>query len=145
MDRDYGMSTFFKTIDTVLMGRKTHDFAVEHGMPVYPGMKNYVLTHQQGRDTFGGAVEYVSDDVAELVRRLRGQRGKGIWIVGGVGIVNDLFRAGLVDEVMLAVHPRLLGAGVRLFSGALPETELRLRKHNVWDNGLVSLEYEVVR
>jgi dihydrofolate reductase len=38
------MSAFFKTIDTVLLGRRTWDLMVRMGDPSFRGMKNYVFT-----------------------------------------------------------------------------------------------------
>ena len=51
------------------------------------------------------------DDVDELRRR----PGKGIHAVGGAALVQSLLNRGLVDEVRLAVHPIVLGAGTPLF------------------------------
>lgn len=144
-DGDYGLSAFFETLDAVLIGRKTHDFMIRHGMPFYPEIKNYVFTRQHGRNTYDDKVEYVEGDVAEIVRAIREQPGKRIWVCGGTAIVDPLLQAGLIDEVSIAVHPRLLGAGVRLFNSRFPETALRLLKHQVYDNGLVTLDYEIVK
>ncbi len=143
-DRDYGTNDFFKTLDTALIGRKTHDQMVSFGIPAYPKLKNYVFTRQQGRDTYDGKVEYVSEDIPEFVRRLKQQPGKAIWLSGGAQIVEPLLEAKLVDQIMVAIHPRLLGEGLRLFDNTFPEMELRLTKHEVYDNGLVCLYYDVV-
>jgi dihydrofolate reductase len=144
-DGDYGMSDFFASIDTVLLGRHTHDWMIKHGMPFYRGMKNFVFTHQAGRDTYDGHVEYVPGHAAEFVSDLKQQDGKSIWLCGGAELADELIRAKLVDEVSVAVHPRLLGRGIRLFGTVLPETELKLIEHKAWPNGLVSLTYEVMR
>ena len=50
--RDYGMSEFFKTIDTILWGRKTCDMALDFqkkgvaGSAFDPRVKNYVFTRR---------------------------------------------------------------------------------------------------
>jgi dihydrofolate reductase len=56
---DYGMTEFFRSIDTVLMGRHTHDFALSHGMKAYAGMENFVFTRSKAPGKRDG-VEYVS-------------------------------------------------------------------------------------
>src|SRR6187549_3498793 len=46
-DQDYGLSDFFKRIDTLFMGRKTYELAVSMGdnsMPGFPKMKEYVFS-----------------------------------------------------------------------------------------------------
>src|SRR5215210_8389753 len=75
-------SRFWQTIDTVVMGRKTYEAAVQHGTNAYPGVKNYVCsrTLQQSPDP---AVELVGGDAAAFVAKLKRQKGKGICIMGG--------------------------------------------------------------
>ncbi len=67
---DYGMTEFFRSIDTVLMGRHTHDFALSHGVKDYPGMENFVFTRTKPPGKRDG-VEYISGDPAELIAALR--------------------------------------------------------------------------
>ena len=76
------------------------------------------------------------DEVDELRRR----PGKGIHAVGGATLVQSLLNVGLIDEVRLAVHPIVLGAGTPLFR----DVERR-RLHHVRTNtspeGIVTLWY----
>ncbi len=51
------------------------------------------------------------DEVDELRRR----PGRAIHAVGGATLVQSLLNRGLVDEIRLAVHPIVLGAGTPLF------------------------------
>ena len=60
--RDYGMGEFFKTIDTILWGRKTYDKGIEMGMKSADfgqGTKNYLFSRRPGshccRDSSGRA------------------------------------------------------------------------------------------
>ena len=43
-DGDYGTTAFIKTIDTILMGRKTYEQAVGFGLEYFKGKKIYVFT-----------------------------------------------------------------------------------------------------
>jgi dihydrofolate reductase len=45
-------ATFWKTIDAVVMGRKTYEVALKNGTTSYPGVKNYVSTRWGGRPTW---------------------------------------------------------------------------------------------
>lgn len=49
---DYGMAAFYKSIDTVLMGRKTYEIAVKLGQTSYPGKKNYIFSRAPRRGRF---------------------------------------------------------------------------------------------
>jgi len=67
---DYGITKFFREIDTVLMGRHTHDFALSHGMASYPGMQNFVFTRSKPAGKRDG-VEYISGNPAEAIAALK--------------------------------------------------------------------------
>src|ERR687884_555474 len=75
-------SEFWKTIDTVVMGRRTYEVALSSGMSSYPGVKNYVFSRTM-KESPNKKVEIISEDAAEFVRRLKKQRGKGICVMGG--------------------------------------------------------------
>ena len=55
--RDYGMGEFFKTIDTILWGRKTYDKGIEMGMKSAdfgPGTKNYLFSRRPRKSLLPG-------------------------------------------------------------------------------------------
>jgi len=54
---NYGMDAFYKSVEPVLMGRKTYDLALKFGQESYPGKKNYVFsrTPHERRSASGGA------------------------------------------------------------------------------------------
>src|SRR5262245_59442835 len=105
---------FLKTIDTVVMGRKTYEVALKSGTGSYPGVKNYVFSRTL-RETPNKEVEIISTDAAAFVRKLKRRKGKGICVVGGGKLANSLFEADLIDEIGLHLHPILLGSGIPLF------------------------------
>ena len=66
--------------------------------------------------------------------------GKDVLLAGGVSIARQALAAGLVDEVVLHVVPKLIGKGVRLFDAA--EVGLRCVEA-IPGEGAVHLRYEV--
>jgi dihydrofolate reductase len=90
-------------------------------------------------------VEIVSENMAQRVRELKQQDGKGIWLVGGAGIASTLLTEHLIDEVILKVNPVFFGSGISLFSDAIPETELELLDCRVYRNSYLVLRYRVRR
>ena len=66
--------------------------------------------------------------------------GKDILLAGGVSIAQQALAAGLVDEVVLHVVPKLVGRGVRLFNAS--EVDLRCVE-TIQGEGAVHLRYEV--
>jgi dihydrofolate reductase len=68
-----------------------------------------------------------------------------VQVVGGASLVQDLLRAGLVDELRIDVMPVLLGSGLRLLENIEPE-HLRLEKISVQEVGArTSLGFRVVK
>jgi dihydrofolate reductase len=59
--------------------------------------------------------------------------------------VRQFLQAGLVDEIGLTIHPRLLGAGIDLLPEPYPEMELELLRCQEYSTGLVQLFYRVAR
>lgn len=47
------------------------------------------------------------------VRRLKAERRGTTYVIGGVRIFNALLDAGMIDEIVLLVHPLVPGAGSR--------------------------------
>jgi dihydrofolate reductase len=67
--------------------------------------------------------ELLSGDVAEAVGALRGQDGPDIVVLGSGELVAALLAAGQVGDLVLMIHPVVLGTGRRLFpEGSPPET-----------------------
>jgi dihydrofolate reductase len=81
----------------------------------------FVLTHYPRPDLAmaGGTVfHFVTDGIeAALARARAAAGGLDVRLGGGVDTVRQYLRAGLVDELHLAIAPCLLGAGERLFDG----------------------------
>src|SRR5258705_8394696 len=102
-------AAFWKTVDTVVMGRKTYEVAVGMGMPAYPEVKNYVFSRTLEPQP-ESPVEIVAEDAATFVARLKEGPGKGICVMGGGEIGQALLAAGLIDELGVNIHPTLLGS-----------------------------------
>ena len=66
--------------------------------------------------------------------------GKDVLLAGGASIARQALPAGLVDEVVLHIVPKLVGRGVRLFDSA--QVDMRCVE-TVQGEGAVHLRYEV--
>jgi 2,5-diamino-6-(ribosylamino)-4(3H)-pyrimidinone 5'-phosphate reductase len=73
-------------------------------------------------------------------------RHHGVQVVrveSGGALIEALLAAGLLDEVSLLIHPRLVGVhGLRLWRGAVPAA-LTLASSETLDGGLVWLRYRL--
>lgn len=141
-DQDYGISEFFSSVDTVLIGRKMHDQMIEAHMPCFKGLRNYVFSRTKS-GTGAGDVEYVNPDLKLFIDELKKKPGKDIWLSGGGDLAGSFMRAGLIEELRLAVQPVLLGDGISLFSGEFPQRNLRLLNCRQFSSGVLGLTYSV--
>jgi dihydrofolate reductase len=153
MDWDYDWMAFFKTIDAVLMGRKSWEKAVEMSAGKktnpYKGMETYVFSKTLKTSEVEG-VEIISGNLKEFVTELKAKEGKNIWLSGGGELAKSFLDEDLVDEISLGITPILLGSGLPLFSELVREVPLRfvhcnICRHKKEDNAMLELLYEVKR
>ncbi|HEX8072306.1 MAG TPA: dihydrofolate reductase family protein [Pyrinomonadaceae bacterium] len=137
------MTEYWKTIDTVIMGRRTYEVAARSGhSPAYGGVKTYVCSRTM-TDTPAEGVELITEDAAAFVRRLKRQPGKDICIMGGGLLAKSLFEADLIDEIGFNIHPVLLGSGIPLFYEMKRQINLELLECQRFKNGCVLVTYRV--
>lgn len=118
---------FYKTVDTVVMGRKTYEQVTEELSPdVYPYEDSYTyvvsLQDLKPRDN----MTVISEDVVAVLNSIKHQEGKDLWIVGGARLVSALVDASIIDEYWIAVAPVLLGKGIPLFDESINSHQLNL-------------------
>lgn len=139
-DDDYGMTDFLNSVDATLMGGKTYREIIKFGPP-YPECKNYVFTRTEKSAPYENIV-LVSEDIPEFVKSLKHKNGKNIWLFGGSEIIQPLIEENLVDEMMLAIHPLLLGGGLPLFKNLPERKPFQLSDSITYPSGLVQLIYK---
>ena len=143
-DQDYGMSDFFKHVDSVFIGRKSYELTQtldESAMAGFPKLKEYVFTTTLKKVKPGAVI--VNGNIEEEVRKIKGDSGKDIWLFGGASLTSSLLNLHLIDEIWLSVHPLLLGSGKPLFNEIKNRIPLTLIHSKTYSTGLVSLTYKL--
>ncbi|PYX68061.1 MAG: dihydrofolate reductase [Acidobacteria bacterium] len=146
---NYGMGAFYKSIDTVLWGRKTCDMALEYQKKGVPGtafdtrVKNYVFTRGPLPAAAPADVEFVSEPIKAFATRLREKKGKDIWMMGGAGIIASFLDDGEIDEFMIHVIPKFIGEGIPLIAPGRRTVPLKLISCTKFTDGVVKLHYAV--
>jgi dihydrofolate reductase len=141
-----GIEKAGSTFDTVLMGRKTHDFGVRTGTSSpYAHLRQYVVSTTLP-EAPAPDVELIRSDPLRRVRELKREQGLGIWLCGGGELAQTLLPE--IDQIFLKLHPILLGRGRPVLgSGAqLPEpTRFRVLTSRVFEDGVAFVKYSRVR
>ena len=141
---DHGYLDFFKSIDTVVIGRRTYEFVLEvlrSGMSwAYAEKRCVVMTHRpveghNGERAFAGEPQALLD-------QLQAAGAQHVYVDGGV-VIRSFLAARLLDRLTVSVVPVLLGAGFPLFGGVALESGLTFESSKSFKNGLVQLRYRV--
>ena len=113
---DCGYKLFYDKIGTTLMGRKTYEQILTFDVPFpYPDTINYVFTRQRGKESTK-YVKFINQGIIEFVKQLKKEATKDIWIIGGSEINTLLFKAQLIDKIILSIIPVAIGQGISLFN-----------------------------
>jgi len=145
---DYGMGDFFKSIDTILMGRKTYDFVVQfqkegQAVPSMGGnIRHYAFSRKPPKKVLEG-FEFVKEPIKKFTARLRAQKGKNIWLMGGGGIIASFLDEGEIDEFIISVIPTFIGEGIPLVAPKRRTVPLKLLSTKKFSDGVVRLHYAV--
>ncbi|TAF11008.1 MAG: dihydrofolate reductase [Nostocales cyanobacterium] len=142
-DQDYGYSDFFNSIDTLIMGNKTYQQVLGFGEYPYPGKKAFVFSKMQHGEQ-DDHVKFVGEDLEKFVKNLRLSSGSNIWLVGGSQLINYFLEHGFLDEIILAIHPIILGEGIPLFwQNSQISQRLDLIHVKSYSSGLLQVSYQV--
>lgn len=143
----YGLEAFAKSIDTILWGRKTYAKGIEFGMTAGgfgPKIKHYVFSRRPKLSLLEG-FELVREPIKQFTRRLRRQRGKNIWMMGGGEIIAAFLDAGEIDEFSIHVIPIFIGEGIPFIQPRHRSAALKLLSTKKFSDGVVHLRYQVLK
>ncbi len=147
--RDAIMAAHGERFD-LLLGRRTYD-AWSGYWPKAPSSPmadrlnaatKFVATHRP-ESLAWGPFESLGPDIVEDVRRIKSQDGPHLVLSGSSTLTSTLLQHGLVDEVVLAVNPVLLGTGKRLFAEGTPARSFELVSTQAFPSGIIGSTYKV--
>lgn len=141
---EYGMPAFLRSVDTIVMGRKTWDVGQKLGGAVVEGKRNIILSRTLPFHAIPGAtVENI--EPAEFAKRVRSERGRNVWLMGGAEVFGSFLSAGCLDEIITHIVPVLIGTGIPLLDSTARDVELKLKSTRKFSDGVVRLHYLVNR
>jgi dihydrofolate reductase len=135
----------------LLLGRRTYDLWADYWPKIKGGpfadalnaATKYVATHRP--ESLGwGPVGDLGTDVMAGIRRVKSTDGPDLIVWGSSTLTSALLEHGLVDEVVLAVYPILLGRGKRFFSDSVDPRELALVSTQGFPTGNIISTYKFV-
>ena len=131
--------------DAILYGRKTYEevFSTQNKSKKahnpFAHMKHYVFS--SSLSSVDKAFTLVNGDTVTEVNRIKNESGKDIVVFGGGVFASALINLGLVDELVLAICPVLLGKGKPFFTDIQSRKNFVLKETVSYSSGLVSITY----
>ncbi|MCE7059828.1 dihydrofolate reductase family protein [Dyadobacter sp. CY343] len=137
---DYGYADFIAEVDTVIVGRRTYDWVMQH-VPEFShsDKESYIITRTPQESV--GNTHFYTGDIGELVQAFKAKEGGTIFCDGGAEVVHQLLTRSLIDEFVISIIPTFVGDGTRLFKDGRPGGDLQLVDVKSFDTGLVQLCY----
>jgi dihydrofolate reductase len=147
--RDAMVAAYGENYD-LLLGRRTYDIwsGFWPKAPSSPmgdrlnAATKFVVTHRP-ESLEWGPFQGLGPDIVEGVRRLKAQDGRNLNLSGSTTLTSTLLEHGLVDEVLLAAYPVLLGTGKRFFAEGTPARLLELVSTRAFPSGIIFSAYRV--
>jgi dihydrofolate reductase len=136
----------------MLFGRRTYmDFYSvwpnrTDGNPFTPALNNsqkFVVSNTLREPLPWQNSTLLSGDAAASVSRLKEQLDGDLLVLGSGALVRSLLRHHLVDDLVMLIHPLVLGTGRRLFDQGVPPAALRLVDSTTTSTGVVIATYAV--
>ena len=151
-DEDMGeaMMDQLTSQDTVLLGRVTW----EEWAPYWPtatdepfasfinSTPKYVFSTTLDSVEAWKNSTLIKGDLAQAIAQLKQHPGKNIGTAGSPTLVRSLLEQGLLDELILLVHPVVVGSGKRLFEDASGLKRLKLIASKISRTGTMILTYQ---
>ncbi|MDN5288690.1 MAG: dihydrofolate reductase [Mucilaginibacter sp.] len=139
-DQDYGMTEFLGSTDAIFLGRKSYELLMSTGPELFAALKMYVFSNTLTK-VEGNAEIITEADFKQRVEEIRYQPGANIWLFGGAQLVSAFISHNQINELLLSVHPVILGAGKPLFTDIKERTDLILLGSEQFSSGLIQLKY----
>jgi dihydrofolate reductase len=132
----------------MLLGRRTYEDLLPHwnraGGPFKDMLNNtpkYVASTTLKEPLPWPNSSLLEGELTKAVAALRKKDGKDIVILGSGDVVRKLLAKQLVDELILLIHPLVLGSGQRLFDDGGPGAVFELVDTRTTTTGVIAATY----
>lgn len=139
-DKNYFLS-FIQKRQNVIMGYST--FESINKIP-YQGVKHFVLTNRQEiHNEKNSQVEYLSGNPKQITNYIHKKGIQKTALLGGAYTNTQFIEAGLVNDILLTMEPKIFGEGIRLFTKPL-NVDLKLVESKQMNNRGTLLQHYII-
>ena len=138
---DNGYDAFYETIGSVVMGRYTYEEVLALS-EVSPMRSANICAFSLGTAARSACTVYNRGGRYAHSPALKQTSDGDVWIVGGGILVQAVLAKKLLDEIEVAIIPKILGEGIPLFpTGTVPSQFKMVRTQTLGQ--IISIRYEV--
>jgi dihydrofolate reductase len=139
---DLGAGELEASVDALLLGSRTYEFALQLGAWPSPDKPSWVFT-KRALPVLHPSITLTSQSPTEVVGHLGARGFRRAWLMGG-GKLAASFRADqLISRYVISVFPILLGSGISLLaSHSSPPDPVRFVAAKPFKSGIVQVTYE---
>ncbi|MFA5076139.1 MAG: dihydrofolate reductase family protein [Patescibacteria group bacterium] len=133
-----------KKTGAIIMGDTTY-FLI--GKPL-PGRFNLVLSftpEKYKKQEIPGTLEFFKGTPAEVLKYVENKGFQSAILGGGAGTNSAFLAAGLVNEIMITVEPKIFGRGLNFTEGQDLDLNLELIEAKPIGDNAVQLRYKVIK
>jgi dihydrofolate reductase len=138
---DHRAGDLHSSVDALLMGSHTYEFALQLGHWPSPDKPSWIFTQRDLR-VLHPSITLTSQTPTEVVELLRTRGVRRAWLMGGGQLATSFRSAGLISRFIISTFPVILGSGIPLFAPTSSAKDLlRLIEAKPFASGIVQLNY----
>jgi len=139
---DHGAGELQASVDALLLGSHTYEFALNLGQWPSPDKLSCVFTRRK-LPILHPSITLTAQTPREVVALLASRGLRRAWLMGGGKLAASFHADRLISRYSISVFPVLLGSGIPLFAPhASPPDALRLVSAKPYKSGIVQVVYE---
>jgi dihydrofolate reductase len=139
---DDGTARLYASVDALLLGSHTYEFALKLGQWPSSDKPSWVFTRRDLR-VLHPSITLTGETPAQVLALLASRGLRRAWLMGGGKLAASFHAAALISEYVLSVFPVLLGSGIPLFAPhSAPPDGLHLVRVRPAKSGIVELVYD---
>jgi len=142
-------SDSMETFGALLLGRRTYDdfYGFWPKQPNNPftdmltQMQKYVVSATLDEPLAWENSTLIQMDIRQAVQNIKDTSDADVFVMGSGDLIQTLMHHNLVDQVIVLIHPLILGTGHRLFREGTPQVKLELVKTKTTSTGVIVAIY----
>ena len=139
---NHGAGELEASVDALLLGSHTYEFALKLGRWPSPEKLSWVFTRRELR-ILHPSITLTAQSPREVVGLLAARGLRRAWLMGGGKLAASFHADQLISRYIISVFPILLGSGIPLFAThPSPPDALRLVAAKPFKSGIVQVTYE---